>query len=214
MTSAEYSLRGDRNIEYAFAKSNTPAGNGKRLLDVGPGARVKLGRWARGQRGWSVTAVDILETVNAPGISWVTGDLNHLKFDPGYFAFILNVSSIEHFGVPGRYGITELDADADLRAMRRMRKWLAEDGIMVVTLPIGSEEVIFAPYHRVYNNERLTRLFSGYTVAKQEFWNKQGGNNDKFLPCSDGSAFSTIATLSPHHYYAIGGFVLRKNMEK
>ena len=209
MTSVKYSLKGDRHVEYVFATDNTPAGHGKRLLDVGPGTRAKLGKWAM-RKGWNVTAVDILEKVDVPGILWIKGDLNNLEFDPGYFIFILNVSSIEHFGIPGRYGISRLDEDADLRAMRRMRKWLAEDGTMIVTTPVGSKEAIFAPYHRVYSNERLIRLFSGYTVIKQGFWNKQGGNDNQFSPCSDSEAFSTIPILDPCHYYAIGGFVLQR----
>jgi len=209
MTSVKYSLRGDRHIEYVFTTDNIPVGNGKRLLDVGPGTRVKLGKWAKG-KGWNVTAVNILEEVNIPSILWIKGDLNNLEFDPDCFTLILNVSSIEHFGIPGRYGISKLDKDADLRAMGKMRIWLAEDGAMIVTLPVGSKEVIFAPYHRVYSNERLIRLFSGYTVIKQGFWNKQGGNDNEFFPCSDNEAFSTVPTLDPHHYYAIGGFVLRR----
>lgn len=210
MTSVKYSLKGDRHVEYTFTTSHIPAGDGKRLLDVGPGARAKLGKWAMGQRGWNVLAVDIHEDIKIPGIAWIKGDLNNLEFDPDYFSLILNVSSIEHFGIPGRYGIGKLDEDADLRAMRRMREWLAEDGAMIVTTPVGNKETILAPYHRIYDNERLLKLFDGYIVKVQKFWNKQGGNNNEFVACSADEALSAVPTLDPHHYYAIGGFVLQK----
>jgi len=211
MTSIKYSLKGDRHVEYTFTTDHIPHGNGKRLLDVGPGTRAKLGKWAMAHRGWDVLAVDILEDIKIPGIAWIRADLNNLEFDPNYFSLILNVSSIEHFGIPGRYGIGKLDKDSDLRAMKRMREWLAGDGIMIVTVPVGSENVILAPYHRVYNNEGLIELFSGYTVTEQKFWNKQGGNDKEYLPCPDEEAFSTVSTLDPYHYYAIGGFILGKS---
>jgi len=205
-----YSLRGDRHVEYTFATDNIPVPplhTVRHLLDIGPGPRCSLGKWAK-KRGWSIIAVDILENISIPGIHWINDDLNNLSFPQGHFHLILNVSSIEHFGVPGRYGINTLDEDADLRAMDRMSGWLNYTGKMIVTLPVGNHYTVLSPYHRVYDNNRLQSIFSGYKVRVQKFWHKTDMNDNEFVPCSDEQAFSTQPTLSPHHYYAIGGFVL------
>ena len=202
-----YSLLGDRNTEYVFTTDNMLDGvAGFKALDVGPGSRAALGRYAR-DHGWDVTAVDLFTDAKIPGIEWRKADLRDMTFEPESFRLILNVSSIEHFGVPGRYGIKGYDADADIQAMDMMADWLSPAGRMILTLPIGPD-TLHAPFHRVYG-QRLDRLLAKYDIIDGQFWNKQDGFNS-YRPCTAPEAFTTIPTLEPHHYYAIGGFVLEK----
>lgn len=182
---------------------------GFEALDIGAGKRAKLAIYAQ-EHGWKVTAIDITYQLDIPGIQWYQEDLNKLVFRDEQFRLILNISSIEHFGIPGRYGIKGLDLDADLRAMDRVADWLSPAGQMIVTLPVGPEAIL-APFHRVYGPHRLDKLFDKYDVVDAKFWNKQG-NVDTFRPCSAGTAFTTQHTLEPSHYYAIGGFILEKTL--
>jgi len=204
-----YSLRGDRDAEYRFTTDHILELPGHECLDVGPGKRAALGVYAR-DKGWDVKAVDINVDRQIPGITWYHAALAKMAFDPEQFRLILNISSLEHFGIPGRYGITRFQEDVDIQAMELMCNWLSPAGRMILTLPVGPD-TIFAPHHRIYGR-RLDRLLEGYNTIDARFWNKQDGI-DLFRPCSAGDAFTTVPTLEPHHYYAIGGFILERSNE-
>lgn len=209
MTQSAYSMKGDRGVEYPFATDHTPAPFGKgRLLDVGPGERAKLGTWAKKQ-GWEVTAVDPFCKVDIPGIRWLQADITDVDFASGYFDCIYCVSTLEHIGIPGRYGVKAFTEDLDMTALCRMHKWLSKDGLLILTVPVGHGQVL-APFHRIYDEDRLLALTAGlYQFSVCQFWNKQDGI-DSYRLCTADEAYSTKATLEPRHYYAIGGFVLKK----
>lgn len=199
-----YSLKGDRHFEYKFAGSHIGKGDGW-ALDIGPGARGRLAVHAIKQ-GWNVIAVDLVSCqFKHPKFTHIQQDFATVKFDRK-FDLIINVSSIEHFGIPGRYGVTEFDAAADLRAMQKARDLMNPGAKMILTIPLGKDAVLI-PFHRVYGREYLPRLFSGYTVTVQEYWNKRG-NSDNFVRCSQNDALDTKPTLKPAHYYALGCFLL------
>lgn len=205
-----YSLKGDRKIEQAWIGKRVPMGDGY-LLDVGPGPRFDLTGVALRQ-GWTVIALDIRPL--APKFSherftFVHEDLNTVKL-PYKFGCILNLSSIEHFGLPGRYGIEKLDIDADLRGMKRLHSLMTDKGQMLMTVPVG-HDALFVPYHRVYGVKRLPLLLEGFRVIKQEYWNKINGI-DTYRKCSRQEALDTEPLNGKVRYYAIGAMILEKEL--
>jgi len=172
--------------------------------------RARIARYAISQ-GWHVVGIDLMRCgLRHDRFTFIRDDFLTRKFKE-QFDLVLNVSSIEHFGIPGRYGIKELNEDADLRAMSKMRSLMASGARMVLTIPIGRDTVL-APFHRVYGRERLPRLFDGYHVVHQRCWAKFGGV-DNFKKTTQNTALSVEPTLKPRHYYAIGGFVLEVDNE-
>jgi len=78
------------------------------------------------------------------------------------FDSVWSISSFEHDGL-GRYG-DPIDPDADLRAMLKLREYLAPDGELLVAVPVGPDAV-FWNEGRVYGRRRLPLLLQSYTLA-------------------------------------------------
>lgn len=199
----ERTLSGDRDVEWAWSMAHLlPASSPGDVLDLGAGhGMLSLTAAFRGHR---VVAVDLEESAfqfEAGRIEYVRGDFNALTFEPRSFDQVLNCSTIEHFGLAGRYG-SGADEDADLAAMERLRAVLRRDGSMVLTIPVGRDDV-FSPYHRVYGEERLPRLLEGFTVGLEHYWAKP--RDDRWAPVERGTALRQQGSAS---FYALGLFVL------
>lgn len=130
----------ERPIEIPWALGR--ARGAKRVLDAGSAfaepaylaALVALG-------ADELVAVD-LASVEIPGLRAVVADLRDLPFDDGSFDLALCISTIEHVGFDNSvYGIdAERDDDGIARALGELRRVLAPDGRLVVTVPTGAHE--------------------------------------------------------------------------
>ena len=128
------------------------------------------------------------------------GDILTHDFGAERFDQILNCSSVEHVGLGGRYGSSDAP-DGDLDAMRTMGALLTGGGRMILTIPVGRDQVC-APQHRIYGEQRLPRLLDGYTPLEEQFWRKQGA---RWVPCERSDALATEGSAS---FYSLGLFVL------
>jgi SAM-dependent methyltransferase len=88
-----------------------------------------------------LVAVD-LARVGVPGLSAVVADLRNLPFEDGSFDLALCISTIEHVGLDNSlYGVgAERDDDGIAGALAELRRVLAPDGRLVVTVPTGAHE--------------------------------------------------------------------------
>lgn len=166
------SLEGDRDVEWAWSLAHLLERPG-RVLDLGAGnGFLSL---AAAFRGHDVVAVDLEPAsfrFTDERVEYRQGDFNEMSFEPASFDQVLNCSTIEHFGLAGRYGSSE-DEDADLVAMARLAELLRPGGTMVLTVPVG-RDAVFRPYHRVYGSERLPRLLAPFRIVEQSFRAKRG----------------------------------------
>lgn len=203
-------LMGDREVEYGYVAENLPYTNGEILFDLGCGKNANASRLAL-DRGYEVIAMDLqpINRIHNPNFQFVRGDFfdaqARIEFD-----VILNISSIEHFGLR-RYGVKEYDEDADLRAMSRLRDWLKNDGEMYMTIPVGIDSV-HAPWHRIYGYQRLPRLLEGYYILDERFWAKEEDNIYEEVDKDRALNEKPINKNEPAtaSYYALGGFTLRR----
>jgi len=200
-----YTLKGDRETEYDFVRRHLPTGEGS-VFDLGPGPGAGTVQFAI-ERGYTVVAID-LEPVDYrhPSFTFHQADFLETNIE-GLFDWVLNISTVEHFGLVGRYGVQIDDPDADLRAMTKLQSLLKPDGRMILTIPVGQDRVI-EPWHRVYGVTRLPGLLAGYRVLEQMFWAKTD-ETDNYHPVAESIALATIPTVNPH-YYALGGFILER----
>jgi SAM-dependent methyltransferase len=130
----------ERAIEIPWALGR--ARGAKRVLDAGSAfaepaylaALVALG-------ADELVAVD-LAPVEIRGIRAVVADLRDLPFEDGAFDLALCISTIEHVGFDNTvYGIdAERDEDGIATALGELRRILAPDGRLVVTVPTGAHE--------------------------------------------------------------------------
>jgi hypothetical protein len=202
-----HNLAGDRDIEYRFVDLAMPAGMGRSALDVGSGGVSRVIDTLNRQ-GWSTTALDY-QPMNVPAKT-IIGDV--LAVELPTFDLIVACSTLEHIGLAGRYGVTDMVKDGDLQAMRRLYAALNPGGLLILTLPVGRDHV-HAPMHRVYGGDRLDTLLYGFEVLSSMFWRKVGG---VWSLCSKAEACGAISvSVSERDWqgclYALGGWVLRKS---
>jgi SAM-dependent methyltransferase len=151
-------LRGDRALEvgYAFAEAPYLAA----LLLAGFD---------------ELTGVDLAEA-DVHGMTTVRADIRDLPFDNGTFDLVLCVSTLEHVGADNTgYGLeAEEDAAArlapPLAALRELRRVLAPDGRLLITMPCG--EPGDYGWFRQEDVRGWTRLFTraGFFVEEQEVY--------------------------------------------
>ena len=97
-----------------------------------------------------------------------------------------SISSFEHDGL-GRYG-DDLNPDADLQAMERVRGYVREAGVgkLFLSLPVGRDEVVWNA-QRVYGPLRLPLLLAGWETLgvfgheRADFERREFGHEPVFV---------------------------------
>ena len=200
-TSTQRTLVGERDVEWSWTLAYVHRGPG-RVLDFGSGnGMMALGASLAGNDAVAVDLEPEQYLFRGHDIQYVQGDFNSLAFEPGSFDQILNCSSIEHVGLAGRYGSPD-EPDGDLRAMDKMATLLKPGGDMVLSIPLGLDGV-YAPWHRVYGEQRLPRLLERWEIQKESYWTKPA--DDQYEPVSREQALADTGSAS---YYALGLFVV------
>ncbi len=207
-------LLGDRDIEWSWVSANMPSGPGE-ALDFGNGGS-HLGLVAA-ERGFNVTAVDLgpVQWPYAhPHLKFVQSDILALGLPTHHFDLVINCSTVEHVGLAGRYGVSDNRCDGDLEAMARLCDLMKPGGTMLLTIPVGQDEV-FPPMCRVYGVERLPKLLAGYEIQEESYWVKDDQN--RWIQSARSSALQFKCSAgSPdplQNVYALGCFVLRRCIE-
>jgi SAM-dependent methyltransferase len=118
-----------------------------------------------------LTGVDLAEA-DVPGMTTVRADVRELPFERGSFDLVLCVSTLEHVGADNTgYGLeAEDDGSSRLTALRELRRVLAADGRLLVTVPCG--EPGDYGWFRQEDLRGWTRLFTkaGFFVEEQEVY--------------------------------------------
>jgi SAM-dependent methyltransferase len=197
-------LKSERDVEHSWIAANLPEGPGL-ALDFGCGP-FWLGLLAA-RKGFSVTAINLEPVIwyyEHPSLKFLQGDILKLTLPSDHYDLIINCSSIEHVGLAGRYGVTVSRPDGDIEAMGVLRTLLKPGKVMLLTLPVGRDQV-FNPLHRVYGQDRLPKLLEGWKIQKNEFWVKDSLN--RWITVEQSVALS----MKPvKHCYGLGLFVLTR----
>lgn len=198
-------LTGDRDIEWSWVLAKLGNGPGK-ALDLGPGPFPLLALTAA-QRGYEVLALDIRACTwpfETDSVKCAQADILHEVLPPDTFDLIINCSTIEHIGLPGRFGAEEAMADGDLETMRKLLQALKPSGAMILTLPLGLDAV-FAPLHRIYGVNRLPHLLDGWAVREEQYWAKAADNRWRTV-----SRDTALRHPGSERCYALGCYVLTR----
>ena len=101
-------IRGGRDVEYSWIATHMPEGPGE-ALDFG--SRSSHMSLIAVRRGFRVIALD-LEPQHFlwahPNASFIQGDLLKMDLPLNHFDLVINCSSIEHVGLAGRFGVTQI----------------------------------------------------------------------------------------------------------
>jgi SAM-dependent methyltransferase len=195
-------LRGDRDVEFSWVAANLPLGPGK-ALDFGCG--VSYLAFIAARKGFDTIAIDLLPVhwfYNLPNLHFIQGDIFISEFEADSFDVIINCSSIEHVGLVGRYSVVQKRPDGDIEAMDMMARLLKPGGTMLLTIPVG-RDAVFAPLHRVYGENRMSKLLASYVIEKEEYWEKDEFNKWQLV-----EKRKAIDSEPKQGLYGLGCFIL------
>lgn len=198
-------LAGDREIEWSWILSRLGKGPGK-ALDLGPGESLLLSTTAA-QRGFDMVALDRV-SYNYPfvhsAIVLKQGDILTYTLEPSSLDLIICCSIIEHIGLTGRYQTSVAVPDGDIVTMLKLNQAIKTDGYMLFTVPVGLDAV-FAPYHRVYGENRLPLLLKSWRALEEYYWVKESNNQ-----WSRVLRKQALVKPANQYHYGLGCFVLEK----
>jgi SAM-dependent methyltransferase len=167
-----------RLIEYPFVIGKLHRLPPGRVLDVGCADGGNVLAPILDSLGWQVYGIDIRDfELPHRNFRFVKGDMaKGTAFDDGFFDSVYAVSSIEHFGLSGRYGVKEDDPQADFKAVREIRRVLRPRAPFLLTVPYGTGGLV-RPLERVYNRQRLGELLAGWMVRDEAYWYLDNGGD-------------------------------------
>jgi SAM-dependent methyltransferase len=200
---------GERNVEWTFLSAEMPPGPGEALEFGCEQGYLSL---LAACRGFHVTANDLENQSFAwkhSQVDFVQGDFLKLDLPRNHFDLAINCSSVEHVGVPGRYGITREEEDGDIEVMGKLAGVLKPGGTLLMTAPCGIDSVM-SPWCRVYGAQRLPRLFARFGIKKELYWIKDPENRWTACDRSQALNFQPVYDPSDPHgcAYSLGAFVL------
>jgi SAM-dependent methyltransferase len=113
-----------------------------------------------------------LGSADVPGLRGVVADVRTLPFEDGSFDLALCVSTLEHVGRDNAVYEVEAprDAEGDAAALRELRRVLARDGRLLVTVPTGPAEDL--GWQVVRTPEEWIAVFerAGFLVYEDELY--------------------------------------------
>lgn len=99
-------------------------------------------------------------------------DINCLPFENNSIKSLSCMHVVEHVGL-GRYG-DPVDYDADLKAIKELKRVLAKDSNLFFVVPIGREAKIQFNAHRIYSKEMILEYFANFELIEFAFIRRDG----------------------------------------
>ena len=200
--SAETAPPDGRIIEYSFIIQKLAQAPRGKVLDVGCTARLNYLPAAFASLGWQVWGIDLRTfKFRHPNFHFVPGEIWNTDFPDNFFDAVYAVSTIEHLGLSGRYGITKEDAEGDVRAVREIARILRPGGVLLCTVPYGKEARVIKYLQRIYNKSSLERLFRNWTWKDEVYYCRDDDGywvsmpEEDVIKVEDPTGNSTIALL-------------------
>ncbi|MBU1067415.1 class I SAM-dependent methyltransferase, partial [Patescibacteria group bacterium] len=116
--------------------------------------------------GWKVWGIDLRNyNFQHNNFTFIKDDILTYFLPAESFDAITAVSTIEHIGVRGRYGIKERVVWADKSTLNMARRLLKPTGKFILTVPYGD---IYkeTPLNKVYDMSNLTWLCRLWTIKE------------------------------------------------
>ena len=145
-----------RMYEYSWAISILTRQTTGRLLDIGCTASLNMIPATMCELGWSVYGLDIRDFAFTHNNFHFVKDMSELydiKFDA-----ITAISSLEHFGISGRYGIQKSNLSVAKDTADIAKEMLNRHGIFLVTVPFTFDNAKITNNMMIYDKKSLQEL--------------------------------------------------------
>jgi SAM-dependent methyltransferase len=165
-----------RIIEYSFVIGRLGQMKPGKVLDVGCTARLNFLPTALASLGWEVWGIDQREwKFKFPDFHFIQGDIRHTDLPEGFLDAVYALSTLEHIGLSGRYGITKNDPEGDFKAVSEIARILGKGGKFLVTIPYNKRYKVVKSQKRIYDEEGLQKLFSGWKIEGKILYAQDSG---------------------------------------
>ena len=115
-----------------------------------------------------IECVDIRHhEINLDNVEFKIGDINKLPFQDQSVKNLSSLSVIEHIGL-GRYGDL-IDILGMEKSVQEFERVIKKDGNLIVSFPVGKENIIEFNAHRICNLEFIKKLFNNFTLMNESF---------------------------------------------
>jgi SAM-dependent methyltransferase len=162
-------LRPERSCEYDFAFKSIPIHVDK-ILDVGSTGSLFPLKLAKA--GFKVHVIDSrLYHEKHRNLKVIKGDITQNNFSYDYFDIISCISTIEHIGLSA-YGDPECK-NGDFNAFKEFKRIIKNDGYLIITTPFSKHyclKTLGKTVERIYNWDRLKKLFEGWNIINEEYY--------------------------------------------
>lgn len=165
-----------RVIEYSFAIQKLGSAQGEKLLDIGCTSRWNLLPATLVGLGWEVYGIDTRELkFKHPNFHFVCEDIRNTSFPSNFFDSVCAISTIEHIGLSGRFGVNKDDPEGDVKAVKEVERIIRPTGTFLVTVPYGQRAIIH-PLHKIYDKAWLRELFLNWRIKDEIYYiyNEEG----------------------------------------
>lgn len=123
------------------------------------------------------TMVDIRPlNIELKGLNFIKGDIVSLPFKDASLESISSICVIEHIGL-GRYG-DKLDPFGSEKAVQELKRVLATDGSLYISLPVDASNTVYFNAHRAFTREYVLKLFSPLQLIEEKYIYKNRLFND------------------------------------
>jgi 2-polyprenyl-3-methyl-5-hydroxy-6-metoxy-1,4-benzoquinol methylase len=165
----------ERATEYPWVLRNIKIENGK-ILDVGcKGTLFPVLLAGMGFEVWGIDLYDIGRYKSRhPNFRFIKGDVTTAPLPENYFDLITAISTVEHIG---------LEDDGDFECMKRLARLLKDEGKVIITIPFGKAAQSEPLALRVYDRERLDKIFKGWKIKRTDFFKEL--EPGKWLPAKE-----------------------------
>ncbi len=121
-----------------------------------------------------------LHKITINDINSVVGDITNIPYKDNSIENLSSLSVIEHIGL-GRYGDT-IDIKGMEKSVEEFERVLKKDGNLIVSFPIGKENIIEFNAHRISNLKYIDKLFKNFKLLDETFiFQNEFNDRKKFI---------------------------------
>ena len=155
----------NRVYEYSFVLPRIIRLEAGRLLDIGCVARMNMIPAVICDVGWLVWGIDTRDyRYEHCNFEFIKGDIRGLAGFQDFFDVVTAVSTIEHIGIRGRYGVKDRDKSGDIKAIDQAHRILKSGGKLLLTLPTG-EKTSITNLEKIYAPQDVRTLLSAWDIT-------------------------------------------------
>lgn len=115
-----------------------------------------------------ITMIDIRPIeLELPNLYFKKGSILELPFEDNSIETLSSLCVVEHIGL-GRYGDL-IDPFGSEKAIKEIKRVIKVGGVVLLSVPVDSENKIYFNAHRAFRREYILELFNGFEIVDEKY---------------------------------------------